>query len=186
MLFSRRYMICFQNEIPSYLTWRMVLMADGCRLEGYFETSWNSIIMKHGFSNNELLIVFSDNGPLHTPSHLILEICCANLWKYWEGYWEVLLTSQPRPVAGGCPATWRSFYQFVGNRSSGGLFDNVSNASVENCFTVGKTRYQEQFLEFFRCHQRLVDETVTPGFKAKTECSCMCSQEQVSHIRRLH
>ena len=29
-------------------------------------------------------------------------------------------------------------------------------------------------------------EDVTPGFKAKTECSRMCSQEQVSHIRRLH
>ena len=27
---------------------------------------------------------------------------------------------------------------------------------------------------------------VTPGFKSKTECSRMCSQEQVLHVRRLH
>jgi hypothetical protein len=28
---------------------------DGCRLERSFESGWNSAIMEHGFSNNELL-----------------------------------------------------------------------------------------------------------------------------------
>jgi hypothetical protein len=148
---------------------------DGCRLEGSFEAGWNVVIIKHGFSNNELLHslygIRQQWAPAYTkksfnPRNLLL-LTCGNIGKVIEKYFSAK-TQLPVAVWQLGQAITNSFetevqadyltmFQMPALRTASPLEKQGSSVFTSTIFCM----FQEQFVESFGYHaERLEDETV--------------------------
>ncbi|XP_062196309.1 protein FAR1-RELATED SEQUENCE 9-like [Phragmites australis] len=148
---------------------------DGCRIEESFESGWNSVIIKHGFRNNELLQSLYDIRQQWVPAYTkksfyprnLLPQTCENIDKVIEKYfssktqlrmavWQLgqAISSSFETEA---QADYLTMFQMPALRTASPVEKQGSSIFTSRIFGI----FQEQFVESFGYHaERLEDETV--------------------------
>ncbi|XP_062192554.1 protein FAR1-RELATED SEQUENCE 5-like [Phragmites australis] len=148
---------------------------DGCRIEESFESGWNSVIIKHGFRNNELLQSLYDIRQQWVPAYTkmafhprnLLPQTCENIEKVVEKYFSSKTQLQVTVWQFGqaisslfeteAQADYLTMFQMPALSTASPVEKQGSSIFTSTIFGI----FQEQFVESFGYHaERLEDETV--------------------------
>uniref|UniRef100_A0A0A9EIQ0 Protein FAR1-RELATED SEQUENCE n=1 Tax=Arundo donax TaxID=35708 RepID=A0A0A9EIQ0_ARUDO len=148
---------------------------DKCRIQGSFESGWNSVIINHGLKNNELLQSLYDIREQWAPAYTqkafhprnLLPQACENFEKVIEKYFssktqlQVAVWQLGQAISGSfeteAQADYLTMFQTPALCTASPLEKQGSSIFTSTIFGI----FQEQFVESFGYHaERLEDETV--------------------------